>query len=273
MKIFVDFEATQFSEEIISIGAVREDGETFYSLCAPVDGKITPFITNLTGITAEMVKDAMSPNEVFYEFYKWVFNYTPDPEFYTWGETDISFLRHTFKRCDFFNSKLIIGWMCGGIIDYSKKFCKMIGRKHCKLINAYKCINPEAEQTHNSLDDAVMLKEIYNICQDGNEARRIFKDLIYPSPDEVVALSGTAPKWSKMNYPIGTICMIAEKSAPATRVFDSRDDAINYVIETYQNLPMNEEKALIRRNTIAAGLKKATNNNKKWYGFLWREVR
>lgn len=273
MKYFIDFEATQFSEEIISIGAVREDGETFYSLCAPIDGKITPFITNLTGITAEMVKNAMSPNEVFNEFYKWIFNSTPNPEFYSWGDSDIGFLRHTFKRCDSFNSKIIIGLMCGGIIDYSKKFCKMIGRKHCKLINAYKCINPKAEQIHSSLDDAVMLKEIYELCQDANEVKKTFGSLMYPNPNEEPVKAGTAPKWSKMNYPIGTICMIAEKSAPATRVFNNKDEAINYVIETYQNMPMNEEKALIRRNTVAAGLKKATNGNKKWYGFLWREVR
>lgn len=36
MKYFVDFEATQFAGEIISIGCVREDGKTFYSLVAPV---------------------------------------------------------------------------------------------------------------------------------------------------------------------------------------------------------------------------------------------
>lgn len=54
MKYFIDFEATQFSQEIISIGCIREDGQTFYALVAPKKGKITPFITNLTGITAEI---------------------------------------------------------------------------------------------------------------------------------------------------------------------------------------------------------------------------
>lgn len=31
MKYFIDFEATQFSQEIISIGCIREDGQTFSS--------------------------------------------------------------------------------------------------------------------------------------------------------------------------------------------------------------------------------------------------
>lgn len=35
MKYFIDFEATQFSREIISIGCIREDGQTFYALVAP----------------------------------------------------------------------------------------------------------------------------------------------------------------------------------------------------------------------------------------------
>lgn len=68
MKYFIDFEATQFSMEIISVGCVREDGQTFYALVAPKEGKITPFITNLTGITAEMVKTAMTPDSVFRSF-------------------------------------------------------------------------------------------------------------------------------------------------------------------------------------------------------------
>lgn len=73
MKYFIDFEATQFSEEIISVGCKREDGETFYALVRPIEGKITPFITNLTGITAEMVEEAMSPDTVFEMFYDWAF--------------------------------------------------------------------------------------------------------------------------------------------------------------------------------------------------------
>ena len=35
MKYFLDFEATQFSHRIISIGAVCENGHSFYSLVKP----------------------------------------------------------------------------------------------------------------------------------------------------------------------------------------------------------------------------------------------
>ena len=40
MKYYIDFEAAKYVEEIISVGAVREDGKTFYSLVKPKEGKI-----------------------------------------------------------------------------------------------------------------------------------------------------------------------------------------------------------------------------------------
>ena len=50
MKYFIDFEATQFSEEIISVGCKREDGETFYALVRPVEGKIHIHSMNPVGV-------------------------------------------------------------------------------------------------------------------------------------------------------------------------------------------------------------------------------
>ena len=52
MRYFIDFEASQFAEEIISVGCVDESGRSFYSLVRPKKPKkVTDFITKLTGIT------------------------------------------------------------------------------------------------------------------------------------------------------------------------------------------------------------------------------
>ena len=57
MKYFIDFEATQFSGDIISVGCVDETGRRFYSLVKPHKlGLMTGFITDLTGITDEQVR-------------------------------------------------------------------------------------------------------------------------------------------------------------------------------------------------------------------------
>ena len=57
MKYFIDFEANSPSNEIIEIGCVSENGDTFQTYVKPTT-KIDGFITGLTGITNEMVKDA-----------------------------------------------------------------------------------------------------------------------------------------------------------------------------------------------------------------------
>ena len=124
MKYFIDFEATQFSMEIISVGCVREDGQTFYALVAPKEGKITPFITNLTGITAEMVKTAMTPDSVFSQFYDWVFKNPNDiPEFIVWGDSDTDFAKHTCHHTETLKAKMVLGYICGNTKDYAKA-CK-----------------------------------------------------------------------------------------------------------------------------------------------------
>lgn len=162
MKYFIDFEATQFSEEIISIGCVREDGETFYSLVAPAKGKMTPFITNLTGITKEMLETALSPDAAFELFYDWAFVPDDIPDFYCWGDNDDAFIQHTFKRMTSRKARMAAGYICGSLIDYHKKFCKSAKIKKCALVKAYNVLlNKEYEQIHNALDDAMMLFEVY----------------------------------------------------------------------------------------------------------------
>ena len=71
MKFFIDFEATQ-ANEIISIGAVTENGATFKSLVKPQLSSISPYINQLTHITEEMVSNAKCLDEVFDEMYDWV---------------------------------------------------------------------------------------------------------------------------------------------------------------------------------------------------------
>ena len=70
MRYFIDFEASQFAEEIISVGCVDESGRSFYSLVRPKKPKkVTDFITKLTGITREEVLAAATADEVFSKLY------------------------------------------------------------------------------------------------------------------------------------------------------------------------------------------------------------
>lgn len=178
MKYFIDFEATQFSQEIISVGCIREDGQTFYALVAPKKGKITPFITNLTGITAEMIDSAMSADAVFSRFYDWLFENPDDiPEFFVWGGSDGDFVRHTSRHVITLKAKMALGYICGNYRDYAK-MCKkeLKWADNHSLLNTLKRFNPSAEQNHNSLDDAVLLKEVYDFIS--NTSRETLDEML-----------------------------------------------------------------------------------------------
>ena len=99
MNYFIDFEATQFSNEIISIGCVNQDGENFASMVY-TDKKITPFITNLTGITDKINKEAPSLDDVFTNFFYWVLEHNDGTScrFYCYGSTDLALSIRQLKR-------------------------------------------------------------------------------------------------------------------------------------------------------------------------------
>ena len=71
MKYFIDFEAQQYTNEIIEIGCVREDGCQFHSLVHPGEKhkKLSGFVKKLTGITQEELNNAPSVDEVFTRFF------------------------------------------------------------------------------------------------------------------------------------------------------------------------------------------------------------
>lgn len=273
MKYFIDFEATQFSQEIISVGCIREDGQTFYALVAPKKGKITPFITNLTGITAEMVDSAMSADAVFSRFYDWLFENLDDiPEFLVWGNSDGDFARHTSRHATTLKARIALGYICGNYRDYAKMCKKKLKwADNHSLLNTLKRFNPSAEQNHNSLDDAVLLKELYNFIE--NTPREIldekFADWKKTSNNLAFNSTSSQPKWDCAGYPVGTICIINSHKI-ATYTFQDIESAALWIKENkckkdnYDNFDLEQT---MRK------LNKAINCNKAYYGMKWRKVR
>lgn len=75
MNFYLDFEATQCSERIISIGCIADNGAKFRTLVKPVKNeKVNKFIEELTGITNEMLETAPTADEAFNAFYEFVRN-------------------------------------------------------------------------------------------------------------------------------------------------------------------------------------------------------
>lgn len=167
MNFYLDFEATQFSERIISIGCVAENGMTFDSLVNPGKGeKITGFITKLTGITQAMVDDAASADDVFINFANWVVEMAlcakdPHPKYYVYGNSDADFLQHTINHM---TNPMAISFATSIkalMTDYSKTVKQHFGVGQIGLNRVYQLLKDEEHvQKHDALEDAMMLKYV-----------------------------------------------------------------------------------------------------------------
>ena len=266
MKYFVDFEATQFAGEIISIGCVREDGKTFYSLVAPSNfNKVTEFITKLTGLTVDMLKSAPSADKAFEEFYDWVFDDVDDmPEFYAWGNADIEYLRHTFHNAISMKARTMMGYVCGDMRNAAKWFSKRTKIKDCALIRAYKLlIDDAAIQTHNSLDDAMMLAKVIKIT-DSISIEELREKMGVKKKEEVAP----SVKLSEVEFPVGTVCIINKKKAVINH-FDNLQAAAEWLITTKVDV---KQQDTINGNNIAKKIKRACLNSKSYFSCRWRLI-
>ena len=165
MNYFIDFEATQFSNRIISVGCIKETGETFYSLVNP-ERELTKFIIDFTGITQEQVDAAPSANEVFEKLFDFCLQDEEAPTFYCYGDSDTAFAKATLeKMATNFKAKSMLSYIYANLID----FCPAV-RAHFGIHSSVKLIKvaeyykkEEMVQNHNALDDALLLKYLFEI--------------------------------------------------------------------------------------------------------------
>jgi DNA polymerase III epsilon subunit-like protein len=167
MNFYIDFEATQYTEEIISIGCIAENGNTFECLVVPSNLKqITSFITGLTGITREMVEDyGFSPESAFAHLKMFIKENNRDeiPTYYCYGDSDKTFLRNTIKHMKNFEMIVFASSVRDMLVDYSvevKNYLATCGLSLKKLAALIRHVD-EVEQNHDALDDAKMLKECF----------------------------------------------------------------------------------------------------------------
>lgn len=167
MNFYIDFEATQFSQEIISIGCVAENDNTFNCLVCPHDLKnVTPFITELTGISRELLEDqGLSAEVAFYRLYEFVKENNGDdvPVYYCYGNSDKDFIRNTVKHMRNLNMIIFASSVQAMLVDYSNTVKNYLSTRGLSLKKLAALIRhaDEVEQNHNALDDAIMLKECF----------------------------------------------------------------------------------------------------------------
>ncbi len=223
MKFCLDFEATRFSNRIISIGCVAENGATFNTLVKPGDKKkVDKFITELTGITNEMLATAPDADTAFnmlFDFLEENSDGTP-PEYYCYGDSDAMFLEHTIKHMSDTQACVCAQAIAGNLIDYAavvKKF--FVAKSDLALRKVYMLIKSQDElvQKHDALEDALMLQTVIENLYD--KCKPEDKDTILAMPSQKRPALKKAPalfqEWN---------------SAPKWEA-DTRADANNWVLK------------------------------------------
>ncbi len=163
----IDIETTGLSCdkcEIIELSALKvRDCEVvgkFSSLVKP-EGRINPFITSLTGISNDMVKDALSVRYVLPKFVEFV---SGDILLGHNVSFDLRFIRYNLKK--YFNT----------VFENKSVDTMKISRKYCKNLKSHKLealahfYNVNTEGHHRALNDCLMTHEIYiNLMQNYSE--------------------------------------------------------------------------------------------------------
>lgn len=270
MNFFIDFEATQFSNHIISIGCVSENGEKFYSLVNTTH-TITDFITELTGLTEQMIAFAPSPETVFYNFLEWVKEQTlgEKPHFYCYGTSDKQFVKTNFDESQSFEASLILSYLHTDMEDYGDIVKAHFGlTQNISLLKVYNyCSKRSKIQSHNALEDANMLLEVYQYINSHENEFGIFpeyEEVIFKQNINKIITEITDGK----QYIVQRL-----NSKKVVETYNSFDEAVEWA---YNQIPEGEEREKTNIKTIVKNIKKASNGyneRRKYRNFRWRIIR
>lgn len=250
MKYFIDFEATQFTNEIIEIGCIREDGEVFQSYVHSKK-KVTDFITNLTGITQEMVDNAPSSDEVFSKFYDWIKG-DLNVEFYCYGNADLAFVRKNLEKTKSFKAQAALSIVGMGLCDYANKVKDHFGLMKpialVKVLAYYRKVE-SVEQKHSALEDAKYLKELFEYIL----ADRCVEECPFPEYQKQKEI--LTPHISRL------------RKGKVIETYNTMEDAVQWIIDHLEPV----QKVECSPRNIAKKIRKAANSNTPYHnGFKWR---
>lgn len=171
--IFIDFEGSQYSQEIIAIGAIKAslDNKNFvkkisstFKCYIKIDEIVGDFITNLTGITNELLEnEGLTFPEAIEKFKRYV---GKEPcKFMHYGNFD-THLMHNSALNSGMNDDEFIRYFYENSIDFSKTFTRYVKSEKntaLSLIDALKIFHTNIEtNTHDPLTDSINLMHLYN---------------------------------------------------------------------------------------------------------------
>lgn len=258
MNFYIDFEATQPEQEIISIGAVAENGKKFYSLIKPRFSKVSSYITEITGIKNIDLEYEHELNTIFDLFYIWCKEQEENLakwHFYSYGDGDIDFLKHSFCNLTDEKPMIVASYMIATMKDYSKDVTKYF-HGTTSLIKAFNYLKElDDKQKHNALEDAKMLAEVYSKISN--------KTPLEENPFKAAREEQEA----HYTFPSGRFfCKGLGKNAKE-REFVDIHEAIEWIINTNIRI---EDRENVHRDRMATKIMKSIRKHSNYMGYKWR---
>ena len=281
MRFYLDFEATRFSCRIISIGCTSDSGETFHTLVKPPKKeKVDKFITDLTGITNEMLLNAPTADEAFNSFFSWVVSVNDEqlPEYYCYGDSDKLFIQRTVNYMKDIRAITFAIALKAQLIDYSVVVNNYFATKQIALKKVVALIEnvDEVPQNHDALEDAEMLKTVvgnlYDKCLPVDKDKLLTmpsaRKNIKKAPDIFVAWSN-----GKVNkFEVDTLAdenHYAIKCDTGKNVKYFRDIEVATLWAIKFLTTGKSPKKIKDVNDIQNGISNAIKNKNRFYGVKW----
>lgn len=283
MKFFMDFEATRFSNQIIEIGCVAENGATFQTYVNPgPKEKVDYFITELTGITNEMLSEAPGADKAFNalaDFFE-ANSDKHEPKYFVYGNCDSAFLYATLKRMEDTRACLCAQAVAGNMVNYAsvvKRF--FVAKTDLALRKVYMLIQEQDElvQHHDALEDAQMLSVVVSHLYD--KCKPEDRDTILAMPSQKRPFTKKAPtifqEWNeqpKWEADTGAdenqwVLKCVDQHSGQVKYFKDLNTAALWVIKYIaHNVSPKKDEAVKK---IEAALSAATQSGKCRYNSFW----
>ncbi len=172
--VFFDFEGTQFSQEIIALGAIKVDIDeknqimkkyNSFKVYIKANDNVGPIVTNITGLTDEFIaKNGIPYVEALNKFKKYIGNISKDIKFISYGNFDIRLL-HSTNEINNIHDNELTNKIFKNYIDFSsilKIFVKSYKNETLSLLDALKVFKvTPLKDVHNPEVDSLNLMMLY----------------------------------------------------------------------------------------------------------------
>ncbi len=258
MRYFIDFEAAQPSNDIISVGCVDENGREFYTLVQPSKPEcISEFITELTGITKEQLKMAPDADHAFKELYEWI-DKTETVKFICYGDCDKAFVKRTISYVTDFTAQCMLSLIFARLDDYSFDVMRHFRINERVALNAVTeyYLRFDVPKIHDALFDALNLKFVYSCVENDRPPE------ICPFPEKQrkpkTHVKKPAPKKSKVKV----FVMNGEEK----KEFKSYAAATDWLISQAKSYNKNKDG---NKTRVAHKIAAAAEKHKSYFGYAW----